>query len=58
MFVTQMGENKSATVELVTRSEFFLFFNLELVTRKRKNKSSLTIELVTQSVTFCFSTSS
>ena len=53
--VTRMWENKSARIiKLVTRSEI-LFFNIELVTQKRKNKS-LAIELVTRSVTFCFST--
>ena len=35
---------KSAPVELVTRSQFFLFFNLQLVTRRQKNKS-LTTEI-------------
>ena len=45
-FVTRKRENKSARIELVTRSKFFLLFHLELVTRKRKKKS-LTIELVT-----------
>ena len=45
-FGTRKLENKSAPIELVTRSEIFYFFNLELVTRKQKNKS-LTIELVT-----------
>ena len=39
-FVTWKWENKSLTIELVTQSNFFLFFNFELV--------------VTQSVTFNF----
>ena len=52
MFVPCMTENKSAPIELVSRSEFFFcFFNIDLVTRKRKNKS-LTMELVTRKVTY------
>ena len=39
-FVTWKWENKSLTIELVTQSNFFLFFNFELV--------------VTQSVAFNF----
>ena len=45
------------TVSPKTLSKLFLFFNFELVTRKRNNKS-LTFELVTQIVYFYFLTSS
>ena len=51
-----MRENKSAPIELETEVKFFIF-NLELVTRKRKNRG-VTMDLVTRSVTFCFPTSS
>ena len=47
-FLGILKMNKNLTIELVTGSEFFSFFNPELVIRKRKNKS-LTIKLVTWS---------
>ena len=55
MFLTRELQNKNATIEVNSKLKF-LSYNLELVTRKRENKS-LTIELVTRSVTFYFSTS-
>ena len=55
-FVTTKWQNKSAPIEVVTRSEIFFSLKLELVTQKRKNKS-LTIELVTRSEIKYFPTS-
>ena len=52
MFLTRELQNKNATIEVNSKLKF-LSYNLELVTRKRENKS-LTIELVTRSVTFFF----
>ena len=49
-------KNENLTFELVTRSYFFLFFNLESATGKQKHES-LTIELVTRTKIKFFSTS-
>ena len=54
-FVTWKWENKSSPIELETRSEFVLFTNRDLVTRKQNNKS-LTFKLVTWGENKCFST--